>query len=89
MASLVLLHIIGGVCLLLFGLRLVKNGVTRAFGVQLRKIIARSTSNRITAFFAGMGVTALLQSSMATTMIISSFAGQGLIGTGAALAVVL
>ncbi len=89
MASLVLLKIIGGVCLLLFGLRLVRNGVTRAFGVQLRKVIARSTSNRITAFFAGMGVTALLQSSMATTMIISSFAGQGLIGTAAALAVVL
>lgn len=89
MASLVLLHIVGGVCLLLFGLRLVRNGVTRAFGVELRKVIARSTSNRFTAFFAGMGVTALLQSSMATTMIISSFAGQGLIGTGAALAVVL
>lgn len=89
MASVFLLHIIGAVCLLLFGLRLVRNGVTRAFGVQLRKIIGLSTSNRITAFFAGMGVTALLQSSMATTMIISSFAGQGLIGTAAALAVVL
>ena len=89
MASIVLLHIIGSVCLLLFGLRLVRNGVTRAFGVQLRKIIGLSTSNRLTAFVAGIGVAALLQSSMATTMIISSFAGQGLIGTAAALAVVL
>jgi phosphate:Na+ symporter len=89
MASVVLLHIIGSVCLLLFGLHLVRSGVTRAFGVQLRKVIALSTSNRISAFFAGIGVSALLQSSMATTMIIASFAGQGMIGTAAALAVVL
>lgn len=89
MASLILLHIIGGVCLLLFGLKLVRSGVTRAFGVQLRKIISVATKNRVTAMLAGVGVTALLQSSTATTMIISSFAGQGLIATTAALAVVL
>lgn len=89
MASLILLKIIGGVCLLLFGLKLVRSGVTRAFGVQLRKIISITTRNRVTAMLAGVGVTALLQSSTATTMIISSFAGQGLIATTAALAVVL
>ncbi|HPQ50166.1 MAG TPA: Na/Pi cotransporter family protein, partial [Alphaproteobacteria bacterium] len=89
MPSLVLLHIIGGVCLLLFGLRLVRNGVTRAFGVQLRKIISGATRNRVLAMIAGVGVTALLQSSTATTMIISSFAGQGLISTTSGLAVVL
>lgn len=89
MASLILLHIIGGVCLLLFGLTMVKIGVTRAFGVELRKIIAVATRNRFTGMLAGVGVTTLLQSSTATTMIISSFAGQGLISTTAALAVVL
>ncbi|MFA7276141.1 MAG: Na/Pi cotransporter family protein [Pseudobdellovibrionaceae bacterium] len=89
MPSLVLLHIIGGVCLLLFGLRLVKTGVTRVFGVQLRKTIEAATRYRFTAFLAGLGVTALLQSSTATTMIISGFAGQGLISTASALAVVL
>lgn len=89
MASLTLLHIIGGVCLLLFGLKMVRSGVTRAFGVQLRKVISVATKNRVTALIAGVGVTALLQSSTATTMIISSFAGQGLIATTAALAVVL
>jgi len=89
MASLVIFHIIGGVCLLLFGLKLVKTGVTRAFGIQLRKIISIASQNRFTAFFAGVGVTTLLQSSMATTMIISSFAGQGLIATTAGLAVIL
>lgn len=89
MASLILLKIIGSVCLLLFGLRLVRNGVTRAFGVGLRKLISMATHNRVTAMLAGVGVTALLQSSTATTMIISSFAGQGLIAATAALAVVL
>lgn len=89
MPSLILLHIIGGVCLMLFGLRLVRNGVTRAFGVQLRIIISVATRNRVTALLAGIGVTALLQSSTATTMIISSFAGQGLISTTSGLAVIL
>lgn len=89
MPSLLLLHIIGGVCLLLFGLRLVRSGVTRVFGVQLRNIISSATRNRVLAFLAGVGVTALLQSSTATTMIIASFAGQGLISTTASLAVVL
>lgn len=79
----------GAVALLLFGLRLVRNGVMRAFGVQLRKIIAHSTSNRFLAFGSGIIVTTLLQSSTAATMIISSFAGQGLIAGTAALAVVL
>lgn len=88
MASITLLHIIGGVCLLLFGLKMVRSGMTRAFGVQLRKVISVATKNRVTAMLAGIGVTALLQSSTATTMIISSFAGQGLIGTTSGLAVV-
>lgn len=88
MASITLLHIIGGVCLLLFGLKMVRSGMTRAFGVQLRKVISVATKNRVSAMLAGIGVTALLQSSTATTMIISSFAGQGLIGTTAGLAVV-
>lgn len=89
MVSLILLKIIGGVCLLLFGLTMVKSGVTRAFGLQLRKIISIATKNRVTALLAGVGVTTLLQSSTATTMIIASFAGQGLIATTAGLAVVL
>jgi phosphate:Na+ symporter len=89
MPSLILLHIIGAVCLLLFGLRLVRNGVTRAFGVELRKIVAAGTKNRVLAFFSGIGVTALLQSSTATTMIVAGFAGQGIITVTAALAVIL
>lgn len=89
MPSIILLHIIGGVCLLLFGLRLVRNGITRAFGVELRKAISVSASNRVSAFLTGIGVTTLLQSSTATSMIIAGFAGQKMISTTMGLAVVL
>lgn len=84
-----LVNIIGGVALLLWGIRMVRTGVTRAFGAGLRRALAASARNRLTATGAGMGVTALLQSSTATTLIISSFAGQGLIGGVAALAIIL
>lgn len=89
MASVILLHIIGGVCLLLFGLRLVRNGFTRAFGVELRKAITLSTKNRVSGFITGIGVTALLQSSTATSMIVAGFAGQKMMTTAAGLAIVL
>jgi phosphate:Na+ symporter len=68
---------------------MVRTGVTRAFGSSLRILISKSTGNRITAFFAGIGVTAVLQSSTATAMIISSFVGRGLMTIGAGLAVML
>src|SRR4051812_36631465 len=59
------------------------------YGGDLRRVLRRSVSNRIAAFFAGLGVTALIQSSTATALIVASFAGQGLIGTAPALAVML
>jgi phosphate:Na+ symporter len=84
-----LINIIGGVALLLWGIRMVRTGITRAFGAGLRRALSASSKNRVTAAGAGIGVTALLQSSTATTLIITSFAGQGLIGGVAALAIVL
>ncbi len=84
-----LLNIIGGVALLLWGTRMVRTGMTRAFGADLRKVVARGTANRLAAFAAGLGVTILLQSSMATALILVSFAGRGLIALTPALAVML
>lgn len=84
-----LVNIIGGVALLLWGIRMVRTGITRAFGAGLRRALSMSSRNRVTAAGAGIGVTALLQSSTATALIITSFAGQGLIGGVAALAIVL
>ena len=52
-----LINIIGGVSLLLYGLRLVRLGVTRGFGVSLRKILEKGTSNRFFALVSGLVVT--------------------------------
>jgi len=83
------LHIIAGVCLLLWGVTLLRLGVTRGFGAELRRFLAQCSKNRVTAFMAGIGMTALLQSSMATTIIVTAFAGQGLVNAGTGLAIVL
>jgi phosphate:Na+ symporter len=68
---------------------MVRTGVARALGANLRLIVGRSVANRWTAFLAGVGVTALLQSATATALIASSFASRGLMPTAAALAVML
>ncbi len=83
------MNIAGGVALLLWGIRMVRTGVTRAFGAALRRTLATSTRSRLRAFGLGLGVTVILQSSTATALIISSFAGRGLILASAALAVML
>ncbi|MCH8104434.1 MAG: Na/Pi cotransporter family protein [Proteobacteria bacterium] len=80
---------IGGVALLLFGLRMVRIGITDAWGSEVRSALGASLSNRFKAFFAGLGVTVLLQSSSATALLTSSFSGQGIINTAPALAVLL
>lgn len=89
MGSLVLLDLMGGVALLLWGLHMVHSGILRAFGPDLRRVLSKALSNRFRAFAAGIGVTALLQSSTATALITSSFAAEGLIGLVTALAIML
>ena len=83
------MNIIAGVCLLLWGVGLVRLGVTHGFGAELRRGLAASTKNRILSFFSGMGITALLQSSTATVLIVAAFAGQGMINSTTGLAMVL
>ncbi len=89
MGSLVLLDLMGGVALLLWGLHMVHSGVLRAFGPDLRRLLGKALSNRFTAFAAGIGLTALLQSSTATALITSSFTAEGLVGLVPALAIML
>ena len=84
-----LMRLIGSVSLLLWGLYMVRTGVTRAFGSELHRIVGRAVSNRISAFLSGIGVTLIVQSSTATALIISSFAARGVIALPAALAVML
>lgn len=84
-----MLNIIAGVCLLLWGVKLLRLGVTRGFGADLRRFLSICSNNRITAFIAGLIMTALLQSSMATTLIVTGFAGQGMVNTSTGLAIIL
>ena len=88
-ATSLVLDLLGGIALLLWGVRMVRTGMTRAFGARLRRVLGHATRNRFTAFTAGIGVTALLQSATATALLVASFSGRGLIGATAALAVML
>ncbi|GER18064.1 Na/Pi cotransporter family protein [Variovorax boronicumulans] len=82
-----LLNLLAAVALLVWGTHLVRTGVLRVFGANLRKILVQSMRNRFTAALSGIGVTALVQSSTATSLMTSSFVGQGLVTLPAALAV--
>ncbi|WBY03453.1 Na/Pi cotransporter family protein [Ramlibacter tataouinensis] len=84
-----LLNLLAAIALLVWGTYLVRTGILRVFGANLRQFLARSIGNRYTAALSGIGVTALLQSSTATALIVSSFVGQGLITLPLALAVML
>ena len=84
-----LLNLLAGVSLLVWGTHIVRTGILRMYGGDLRRVLRRSVSKRVSAFFAGLGVTGLIQSSTATALIVAAFAGQGLIGTAPALAVML
>jgi phosphate:Na+ symporter len=84
-----LINLIGAVALLLWAMRMVRTGMTRTFGASLRLFLGRYLSNRVSALFAGLGVTTLLQSSTATCLMTASFTGRGLVTASAALAVML
>ena len=84
-----LLNLFAAIALLVWGTQLVRTGILRVFGANLRSILAHSTSNRFTAAVSGIGVTAVVQSSTATALIVSAFVGQGLMNLPSALAVML
>jgi phosphate:Na+ symporter len=89
MGTIVLLDLMGGVALLLWGLHMVQSGILRAFGAELRQLLSKALGNRFAAFAAGLGLTALLQSSTATGLMTTSFASAGLVGLVPALAIML
>lgn len=87
--TLTLLDLCGAVALLLWGIHMVQTGVQRALGPHLRRLLGVALGNRVKALAAGLGVTALLQSSTATGLMVASFAGAGLVAVVPALAVML
>jgi phosphate:Na+ symporter len=84
-----LLNLFAAIALLVWGTHIVRTGVLRVMGENLRHVLSRSVKNRLTGMLAGLGVAGLLQSSTATCLIVASFVAQGLIPTGSALAVML
>ncbi len=84
-----LLNLLAAIALLVWGTQLVRTGILRVFGANLRTILSKSVRNRPTAFMSGLGVTALVQSSTATALIVASFVGQSLMSLDAALVVML
>jgi phosphate:Na+ symporter len=89
MGTIVLLDLMGGVALLLWGLHMVHTGILRAFGPDLRRVLSRALGNRLSAFAAGLGLTAVLQSSTATALMTASFTTEGVVTLVTALAIML
>jgi phosphate:Na+ symporter len=84
-----LLDLAGSVALLLWGLHMVQSGIQRGFGPDLRRWLGTTLGNRLAAFAAGVGVTAILQSSTATGLMVAGFAAGGAVALVPALAVML
>jgi phosphate:Na+ symporter len=88
-ATSVLIHLLGEIALLLWGINMVNSGVQRAFGSDLRWILGIGLRTRLRAFLAGVGVTTVLQSSTATALMVASFTAGGAVDLVPALAVML
>lgn len=86
---LTLLDLLSAVALLIWGTHIVRTGILRVYGSQLRRVLSQNMSKRPLAFIAGILVTALVQSSNATAMLTTSFVGQGLMALTPALAIML
>ncbi|MGH7045490.1 MAG: Na/Pi cotransporter family protein [Stellaceae bacterium] len=88
-ATLTLIDLAGSIALLLWGVHMVQSGIQRAFGPNLRRILSAALGRRVNAFLAGLGITAVLQSSTATGLMVTSFAAGGLVDLVPGLAAML
>ena len=86
---LALLNVLAAIALLVWGTQIVRTGIIRVFGENLRQWLAAGMRTQFRAVLAGMAVTSLVQSSTATGLIVSSFLGRSLVTLAAALAVML
>ena len=86
---LTLLNLLSAIALLIWGTHIVRTGILRVYGSHLRKVLSHNVSKRPMAFAAGIGVTALVQSSNATALLVTSFVSQGLMALTPALAIML
>ena len=72
------LTMIGGLCLFLFGMNVMGNALERRAGSSLRSLLQKLTGSKTTGFLTGLGVTSVIQSSSATTVMVVGFVNSGL-----------
>lgn len=82
------LGFVGSLCLLLFGMNMLSDGIQKCAGNNLQKLLGRLTGNRFTAMLTGIGVTAIIQSSGATTVMVVSFVNAEIITLQQAIGVI-
>ena len=85
----ILLGLFGGLALFLFGLEQMTNALKGLAGNRLKKIFSRMTSNRIKGAFSGAFVTAIIQSSSITTVLVVGFISAGLINLREAISIIM
>ncbi len=83
------LTMIGGLCLFLFGMNVMGQALERRAGNSLRNVLERLTSNKIAGFLTGLGVTSIIQSSSATTVMVVGFVNSGLMTLRQAINVIM
>ena len=84
-----LLSMIGGLCLFLFGMNFMGQALERRAGSGLRTLLRKLTTNRLTGFLTGLVVTAVIQSSSATTVMVVGFVNSGLMSLTQAFNVIM
>lgn len=83
------LTLIGSVGLFLYGMKVMSEGLQKVAGDRLRNILAVMTKNRFSGMFTGILITALIQSSSASTVMVVSFVNAGLMTLGQSMAVIM
>ncbi len=83
------LSLIGGLCLFLFGMNLMGQALERCAGGKMQTILSKMTSNKLVGFLTGCGVTAIIQSSSATTVMVVGFVNSGLMTLKQAVNVII
>ena len=84
-----ILTMIGGLSLFLFGMNVMGSALERRAGSSLRTILGKLTTNRMLGFLTGLAVTAVIQSSSATTVMVVGFVNSGLLSLGQAINVIM
>ena len=83
------LTLIGGLCLFLFGMNVMGDALERRAGSSLKKLLAKLTQNKIAGFLTGLGVTAVIQSSSATTVMVVGFVNSGIMSLKQSIGVIM